>query len=74
MMRAVSDIGEPGRLARLRGLLARFLSDETGATAIEYGLIAALMALACITAFSAVGGQSGGSWGNTANKVGNAMK
>ncbi len=33
----------------------RFLSDTSGATAIEYGLIAGLIAVVCIGAFSAVG-------------------
>lgn len=31
------------------------LKDEQGATAIEYGLIAALISVAAITAFTAVG-------------------
>jgi pilus assembly protein Flp/PilA len=34
----------------------RFLSDESGATAIEYGLIAAGIAIAIITAVQGVGG------------------
>lgn len=33
-----------------------FLSDESGATAIEYGLIAALIAVAIIAALQAVSG------------------
>ncbi|MEZ5667145.1 MAG: Flp family type IVb pilin [Alphaproteobacteria bacterium] len=33
----------------------RFLSNEDGATAIEYGLIAALVSVAAITALSAMG-------------------
>jgi len=32
-----------------------FLEDESGATAIEYGLIAALMAVASISSFTAFG-------------------
>ncbi|WP_373086962.1 Flp family type IVb pilin [Sneathiella sp.] len=32
-----------------------FLKDETGATAIEYGLIASLVAIAGIVAFTATG-------------------
>ena len=32
-----------------------FLANEEGATAIEYGLIAALIALACIIAFTSLG-------------------
>lgn len=33
-----------------------FLSDESGATAIEYGLIAALVSVAAITALGSLGG------------------
>jgi len=36
-------------------LLSNFLHDESGATAIEYGLIAALIAVVIITAITAVG-------------------
>jgi pilus assembly protein Flp/PilA len=35
--------------------LERFLNDESGATAIEYGLIAALVAVAIITAVATLG-------------------
>ncbi len=38
-------------------LLTRFAADESGATAIEYGLIAALIAVAAITALTSVGSQ-----------------
>jgi pilus assembly protein Flp/PilA len=36
-------------------VVKRLLGDESGATAIEYGLIAALIAVAAIAAFSLVG-------------------
>lgn len=36
-------------------MLNRLLDDERGATAIEYALIAALIALAAILAFTALG-------------------
>ncbi|MEK1891104.1 MAG: Flp family type IVb pilin [Phyllobacterium sp.] len=36
-------------------LVSRFLKDESGATAIEYGLIAALISVALITGATAVG-------------------
>ena len=36
-------------------LLLRFADDESGATAIEYGLIAALIAVVCITAMGTLG-------------------
>jgi pilus assembly protein Flp/PilA len=36
-------------------MFKRFLKDESGATAIEYGLIAALIAVAIITTVGLVG-------------------
>lgn len=36
-------------------LFARFAQDESGATAIEYGLIAALISVAIIVAVSTLG-------------------
>ena len=41
----------------MKNLVSRFVNDESGATAIEYGLIAAGIALAIITAVTAVGTQ-----------------
>lgn len=38
-------------------LVRRFIRNEEGATAIEYGLIAALVAIAAITALQSVGSQ-----------------
>lgn len=39
----------------MQNLMTRFIEDESGATAIEYGLIAALIAVALITGATAVG-------------------
>ena len=36
-------------------MIKRFLKDDSGATAIEYGLIAALIAVVCIAVFTAIG-------------------
>jgi pilus assembly protein Flp/PilA len=36
--------------------IKRFLRDESGATAIEYGLIAALVAVAIVGALTTLGG------------------
>jgi pilus assembly protein Flp/PilA len=38
-------------------IFARFMKDESGATAIEYGLIAALISVALITGATALGSQ-----------------
>jgi pilus assembly protein Flp/PilA len=39
----------------MKNLFARFAKDESGATAIEYGLIAALIAVVCIGVWGTVG-------------------
>ncbi len=41
----------------MRHLLQRFIEDESGATAIEYGLIAAGIGVAVITLVGQVGGE-----------------
>lgn len=50
-------------------IVTRFLKDESGATAIEYGLIAALIAVALVAAVTGLRNNIAG----TFNKVGNAM-
>ena len=42
----------------MKNLVSRFVKDESGATAIEYGLIAAGIAIAIITAVNGVGSQA----------------
>ena len=49
--------------------LARFFKNESGATAIEYGLIAALIAVAIIGAVTTLGSETGA----TFNDVGDAL-
>ncbi|TIP23403.1 MAG: Flp family type IVb pilin [Mesorhizobium sp.] len=39
----------------MSNLIARFVKDESGATAIEYGLIAALIALAIMIGATSLG-------------------
>ena len=41
--------------AELKGLIQKFLSDESGATALEYGLIAAGISLAIIAVVNGLG-------------------
>jgi pilus assembly protein Flp/PilA len=43
-------------------LFSRFVRDESGATAIEYGLIAALIAVVIIGALQALGGKLTGTF------------
>jgi pilus assembly protein Flp/PilA len=56
--------------ARLR----RFARDERGATAIEYSLIAALVAIGMLAGLKALGSGNSGGWSSTANTASNAMK
>lgn len=51
---------------------ARFLKDESGATAIEYGLIASLIAVAIIAAVGQVGDATGAAFDATAVGIENA--
>ena len=39
----------------MKNLMSRFVSDQSGATAIEYGLIAGLIAVVIITAVRGIG-------------------
>ena len=41
----------------MKTFVNRFIADESGATAIEYGLIAALIAVAAITAMQSLGSE-----------------
>jgi pilus assembly protein Flp/PilA len=49
--------------------VTRFLKDESGATAIEYGLIAALIAVVLVGALQAVGGSLKGAFTKISNDV-----
>lgn len=42
-------------MTRAHALLGRFLADESGATAIEYALIALLVAVPTVAAFTVLG-------------------
>lgn len=51
-------------------LFARFAKDESGATAIEYGLIAALIGVAIIVGAGQLGSNLNSKFGAIATKVG----
>ncbi len=60
-------------MTAIRTNFRRLRSDKRGATAIEYGLIAALIAVALVASISGLGGNTDGMWGRTANKVDDVM-
>ena len=53
----------------MKSLVKRFAKDESGATAIEYGLIAALIAVAAIAAFQLVGTNLSSTFHNIATQL-----
>ncbi|MBA4808304.1 Flp family type IVb pilin [Brevundimonas sp.] len=58
----------------MRGLIARFLRDDRGATALEYGLICALIVLVIISGLAAIGGSNEGSFNQMMQKISDALK
>ena len=60
-------------MSAIREMLRRLCRDERGATAIEYGLVVGLIAVACIGAFELMGGGAGGMWTNISTRVIGAM-
>ena len=53
----------------MKTLFSRFAQDESGATATEYGLIAALVAVAIITAVTTLGGNLTSTFNTVAAKL-----
>jgi pilus assembly protein Flp/PilA len=53
----------------MTNVFARFVKDESGATAIEYGLIAALVAVAIITAATSLGTEISSIFSRIATKL-----
>jgi pilus assembly protein Flp/PilA len=53
----------------MRNFVKRYLSDESGATAIEYGLIAALIAVAIIATVTSVGTKLNTTFGSVAGAL-----
>jgi pilus assembly protein Flp/PilA len=53
----------------MKSLILSFFKDESGATAIEYGLIAAGIAIAIITAVQGVGTQLGTNFGTISTSL-----
>ena len=51
------------------GFLTRLRSDSRGATAVEYGLIVALIVIAMMVSFMALASTSGGLWNTVHSEV-----
>ena len=57
----------------IRTILRKLRADQRGATAIEYGLIAALIVIAMLTGLQSMGGGVGGMWGKLGNSANTYM-
>ncbi|MEP2736765.1 MAG: Flp family type IVb pilin [Erythrobacter sp.] len=57
----------------LTNFLEQIGRDDSGATAIEYGLIAALIVIASLVALEGVANENTGLWGRVTGSVTNAM-
>jgi pilus assembly protein Flp/PilA len=53
----------------MKNLFSRFVADESGVTAIEYGLIAALIAVIIIGAVTTVGTKLSGTFSTVATSL-----
>jgi pilus assembly protein Flp/PilA len=53
----------------MKSLVTRFVKDESGATAIEYGLIAGLIAVVIIGAVTTLGGNLSALFGRLATAL-----
>lgn len=53
----------------MNNLISRFANDESGATAIEYGLIAGLISVLIITALGVIGTQLNGIFGKIGTEL-----
>lgn len=56
----------------MKSLFLRFMFEETGQDLIEYGLLAAFIALVCIAAINALGGQINATYQSFSTQIGNA--
>ncbi|MDP5238044.1 Flp family type IVb pilin [Uliginosibacterium sp. 31-16] len=59
-------------LAKALQQVTRFLAGENAVTAIEYALIASLIAIAALGGIAALGVHVGATWTHVATEVGNA--
>ncbi len=53
----------------MRSIYTKYIKDNAGVTAIEYGLIAALIAVVCIAAWSVLGSHLSTTFSTIANSV-----
>ena len=60
-------------MSAIREIFRKLCANERGATAIEYGLLVGLIAVATIGAMEKLGGGVGGKWGQLLGVMNNYM-
>jgi pilus assembly protein Flp/PilA len=68
----VANVTIPFLEVGMKSLLLRFVRDTSGATAIEYGLIAAGISVAIITVVNTLGGQLVNTFSSVSDQLKNA--
>ncbi|MEO1321550.1 MAG: Flp family type IVb pilin [Pseudomonadota bacterium] len=61
-------------MTKFRKRAARLCRNESGANAVEYGLIMALMTIALLGAIGATGSSTGDKWNGISDDIGKAME
>ncbi|CAN5250109.1 hypothetical protein BH10PSE15_BH10PSE15_18890 [soil metagenome] len=61
----------PGQESMFARLVKKLMRDHRGGTAIEYGLIAALVIITMVLTIVELGGVTSGMWNTVNNKVAN---
>jgi pilus assembly protein Flp/PilA len=56
-------------MTRTRQLVARFLSEEDGPTAVEYAVMLALIIVVCLAAISALGSSANATFTTVSNQI-----
>lgn len=72
MLRALQDIAPQGKMKMLIRHILRLANDERGVTAVEYGLIVALIFLAMIGALTTMSGKTIGLYNQVSSEVANS--
>ena len=57
----------------MNGFISRFLNDDCGATAIEYGLICGLIFVAILGGLNALGGSNGAHYKDVMQKIADTL-
>ena len=58
----------------MTAILKRVLRDQRGSSAVEYGLICAMIVLGCLTALQGMSNESNGLWSVFTDKTSDAIQ